>query len=82
MTRRRLVEFLESRGVETRPLVAGNLARQPALKRLPHRIAGPLTGADRLHERAIYVGIHPGLTDEAIALLPAILDEFSREVRR
>ena len=82
VTRRRLVEFLESRGVETRPLVAGNLARQPALRRLPHRIAGPLTGADRLHDRAIYVGIHPGLTDEAIALLPAILDEFSREVRR
>jgi len=81
-TRRRLVEFLEARGVETRPLVAGNLARQPALTRLPHRIAGPLTGADLLHERAIYVGLHPRLTDAQIDFLPQVLEELAREVRR
>jgi len=77
-TRQGLIDHLEARGVETRPLVAGNLARQPALGRLPHRIAGPLTGADTLHERAIYIGIHPMLSDEQIALLPPLLDEFGR----
>ncbi len=78
-TRQRLIDHLEARGVETRPLVAGNLARQPALRRLPHRVAGPLTGADLLHERAIYVGIHPRLTDEQIASLPPLLHEFARD---
>lgn len=77
-----LVRFLEDRGIETRPLVAGNLARQPALGAVKHRVAGPLTGADRLHERAIYVGIHPGLSDAQIALLPEALDAFAREVKR
>jgi hypothetical protein len=45
-------------------------------------VAGPLTGADRLHERAIYVGIHPGLSDAQIALLPEALDAYAREVKR
>jgi CDP-6-deoxy-D-xylo-4-hexulose-3-dehydrase len=80
--RRELVEFLERRGVETRPLLAGNLARQPALAGLPHRIAGPLAGADWLHERAIYVGLHPSLTDDQIACLTEALDEFGKTVRR
>lgn len=77
-----LAEFLERRGVETRPLLAGNLARQPALSGLPHRIAGPLAGADWLHERAIYVGLHPGVTEDQIAWLTAALDEFAETVRR
>ena len=77
-TRRRLIDFLEGRGIETRPLVAGNLARQPALARLPHRVAGPLAGADLLHDRAIYVGLHPRLTDEQAAFLGEALDAFAR----
>ncbi len=81
-TRRRLMEFLEARGVETRPLVAGNLARQPVLERVSHRIAGPLTGADFLHDRGVYVGLHPGLTTAQIAYLPEVLEEFAREVRQ
>ena len=78
-TRRQLIDFLEGRGIETRPLVAGNLAHQPAMKRVPHRLAGPLSGADLLHERALYVGIHPCLTEAQIALLPEALDDFARE---
>jgi len=79
--RRRVVEFLETEGIETRPLVAGNLARQPALALVPHRVSGPLPGADLLHERAIYVGIHPLLTDHQIATLPEALDVLAREVQ-
>ncbi len=81
VTRADLGAFLESHGVENRPLVAGNLARQPALQHVPHRIAGPLTGADTLHERAMYVGIHPNVTDADVALLVDLLDRFAGDVR-
>jgi CDP-6-deoxy-D-xylo-4-hexulose-3-dehydrase len=80
--RRELIGFLEARGVETRPLVAGNLARQPAIARVAHRVAGPLPGADGLHERGLYVGLHPNLTAAQVEVLPSVLDEFAREVRR
>ncbi len=80
--RAELAVFLEKHGVENRPLVAGNLARQPALAHVPHRIAGPLAGADVLHERAMYVGIHPNQTDADIALLAGLLDRFAEQARR
>lgn len=81
VTRSDLGAFLERNGVENRPLVAGNLARQPALQHVPHRIAGPLTGADALHERAMYVGIHPNVSDSDVAVLVELLDRFAQDVR-
>lgn len=77
-----LIEFLESRGVATRPLVAGNLARQPAMRAAPHRAADDLPGAQLLHERAIYVGIHSYMSDTELALIPQLLNEFAAEVSK
>jgi len=74
--RDRLMAHLEAAGIETRPLVAGNLARQPAMRKVKHRIAGPLMGADFLHENALYVGLHPGLTDDQVGYLPQVLAGF------
>ena len=81
-TRAEFCAFLEAQGVETRPLVAGNLARQPALQKVPHRVAGPLPGADLLHERGIYVGIHPQQTDDDIGVLVDVLHAFAKEAQR
>ena len=65
-----LVERLERLGVETRPIVAGNLARQPAARRFPaFERDGPYPGADEVHERGFYVGLLPGLGKEGIAQL-------------
>jgi CDP-6-deoxy-D-xylo-4-hexulose-3-dehydrase len=72
----KLLTHLEAHGIENRPLVAGNMARQPALQKIKHRIAGPLTGANFLHDHACYVGIHPQMTSEQIDLLPEVLREF------
>lgn len=79
VSRADLMAFMESRGIETRPLVAGNLARQPGMARVDHRIAGDLTGADALHARAMYVGMP--VTDDAPAhLVPEAIDAFAAEV--
>jgi dTDP-4-amino-4,6-dideoxygalactose transaminase len=72
----KLLVHLEAHGIENRPLVAGNMARQPALQKIKHRIAGPLTGANFLHDHACYVGIHPQMTHEQIDYLPQVLREF------
>jgi CDP-4-dehydro-6-deoxyglucose reductase, E1 len=77
-----LIEFLESKGVATRPLVAGNLARQPGMRAAPHRVADDLSGAQLLHERAIYIGIHSYMSDTELALIPQLLNEFAAEVSK
>lgn len=50
-------EALEGEGVETRSLVAGNLARHPAVKKFG-LVPSALPGADRLHFDGIYIGLH------------------------
>ena len=59
---------LEAEGVEYRLGTAGggNQARQPYLKKFPHRISGTLAQADYIHDNALYVGNHPELTKDQI----------------
>jgi dTDP-4-amino-4,6-dideoxygalactose transaminase len=71
-----LATHLESAGIETRPILAGNLARQPAMRKVKHRIVGPLTGADILHDRGLYVGLSPHLTDAQIEYLRETLNDY------
>ncbi|MCL2454405.1 MAG: aminotransferase class I/II-fold pyridoxal phosphate-dependent enzyme [Micrococcales bacterium] len=68
-TRLALSEHLESRGIATRPIVAGNLAVQPAFRDNPHRLVGDLANATAVGERGLFVGNHPNLT-------PAHLDHI------
>lgn len=61
-TRRRFIEFLESRKIATRLLFGGNLLRQPAFRDVPHRAIGKLGNTDIEMERTLWVGVYPGLT--------------------
>jgi CDP-6-deoxy-D-xylo-4-hexulose-3-dehydrase len=58
--------FLEENGIETRPVICGNLARQPAFKKIPHRVVGQLHGADTVMDRGLFWGSHPLMTQEEI----------------
>jgi len=49
---------LQSLGVETRPIVAGNLAMQPVRRRFEWLRNDDLPGATLIHERGFYVGLH------------------------
>jgi CDP-6-deoxy-D-xylo-4-hexulose-3-dehydrase len=58
-TRDDLTAALEQSGVETRPVVAGSLARHPVADLFPGLRADPLPGADQVHDRGFYIGLHP-----------------------
>jgi CDP-4-dehydro-6-deoxyglucose reductase, E1 len=64
--RDRLQNYLEENGIETRPIICGNLARQPAFELIPHRIAGPLKGADRIMDCGVFWASHPLMSDVEI----------------
>lgn len=50
---------LETNGVETRPIVAGNLMRQPAFNNTNFKvISESLPGADYVHDFGLYIGLH------------------------
>lgn len=76
-TRKEITEFLEANGVETRPIVTGNLARHPAAKNFPEVLStGALSGADEIHEHGFYVGLHPIDNSRELMRLFDLIDEF------
>lgn len=52
------IEKLREKDIETRPIVAGNFARQKAVTFLDCSIAGDLKNADYIHENGFFVGNH------------------------
>ena len=78
--RREVVERLEAGGIETRPIVAGCLTRQPALQDVPHRVSGALDGAELLHDQGLYIGIHPLMTDEDVLFVAEMIQKAAAGV--
>jgi len=74
--RKEFVRHLEERGIETRPIVAGNLAVQPAFRHFPHRIGGDLLNAEAIAARGVYWACHPMMTDAEVARVIAAVTEF------
>lgn len=75
-TRREFQNFLEANNIETRPILAGNLARQPVLDSIDHRIAGELAAAQHIHENGLFIGNHHRLTDEKLEYVVDTVTEF------
>jgi CDP-6-deoxy-D-xylo-4-hexulose-3-dehydrase len=64
-----LVEHLEQAGIETRPVICGNLVRQPALKHVDYAVSGDLAGANRVMDCGLYWGTHPDMNDDDIGYI-------------
>jgi CDP-6-deoxy-D-xylo-4-hexulose-3-dehydrase len=60
-----LMAALEAAHVETRPIICGNIARQPGMKLYPHRVVGDLARASRVMDRSFSFGIHQSVDDAA-----------------
>jgi len=76
LDRRALVKFLDERKIGTRLLFGGNLIKQPAYRDADFRVVGDLANTDAVMERAFWVGVWPGLTDEMIDYIAASISEF------
>jgi len=75
----KLVEHLESNGIQTRPLLP--LVHQPVLSgywMLRNKNLYPV--AHSLSESAFYIGCHPGLTGEDIARVGEVFKSFDRRL--
>jgi CDP-6-deoxy-D-xylo-4-hexulose-3-dehydrase len=60
-TRKELVDFLEKKGIETRPLMAGNMAEQPVMKLFKYRKVGNLSNSQNIMRQAFFFGNHHGI---------------------
>ncbi len=75
--RKALKLHLNTQGIETRPIICGNMARQPAFAHLSRRISGNLSGADTIMDCGLMWGLHPLMSGEDVEYLANTVLEFS-----
>ncbi len=77
-----VLDFLESVGIETRPVLTGNFLSQPSMQRigknLPHPDSFPK--ATYISKSSFLVGAHHDFSDEQVNFLGESLNEVSRIV--
>jgi CDP-6-deoxy-D-xylo-4-hexulose-3-dehydrase len=69
MSMRAVMNRFEMHGVETRPIIAGNLARHPATQTIAHRVGGDLSVADQLLRDGLMIGCHPVIDEGRLSTL-------------
>lgn len=80
--RKDIVGFLENAGIETRPVLAGNILKQPAYRDIDYKITGELTNTEKILHNGFIVGVHPTLGDEEIDHMNATFQSFLESVPR
>lgn len=73
LDRKKVMAHLESLGVETRPIIAGNLSRHPACEKLNTVTRDSLGVCDQILEKGFMIGCHSGLTSSQVGVLEKAL---------
>lgn len=73
---RELTDYLNQRGIETRPIIAGNIAAHPALKLYDHRVVGDLANSDRTMRCGFTFGNHQAVGEQAREYVAERVKEF------
>jgi CDP-6-deoxy-D-xylo-4-hexulose-3-dehydrase len=71
-----LMAFLKQGEIETRPIIAGNIAAQPAMKLFEHRVVGDLAHSTRVMRGGITFGNHQAIDTAARQYVTSQVDAF------
>tara|TARA_B100000029_G_scaffold7846_1_gene8264 strand:+ start:8915 stop:10192 length:1278 start_codon:yes stop_codon:yes gene_type:complete len=75
-TKNQLVKFLERKGIDTRPVMAGNFVEQPVIKIIPHKISGNLKNSSEIMKNAFLIGNHQNIGDMERKYISKTIIEF------
>lgn len=71
-----LVNFLASKLIDTRPLFAGNITKQPYFENIKYRVVGNLENTDLIMNNTFWIGVFPGLTQEMLQYVVETFKNF------
>ena len=77
--RTKVVNYIESHGVQTRMLFSGNLIKHPCFDQIrgteAYRVVGGLENTDFIMNNTFWVGVYPGMTDAKLAYMAKVILE-------
>ena len=70
MSRDTVVQYIESKGIQTRTLFSGNIIKHPCFDHIrgtdAYRVVGSLENTERILHDTFWVGVYPGMTDAMV----------------
>ena len=77
-SRNQLVNFLEKKNIETRPIMAGDITQQPVMKLIKKKINKPLTNSKFIHSNSFFIGVHQGIGKIQRDYVVSVFEEFMK----
>ena len=75
-SRDQLVNFLEKKNIETRPIMAGDITKQPAINLVKKKINRPLNNSKLIHSNSFFIGVHQGIGKIQRDYVVSVFEEF------
>jgi CDP-6-deoxy-D-xylo-4-hexulose-3-dehydrase len=77
-----IVKMLTKAEIESRPIVAGNFAKNPVIKYMKSRISGELTNSNHIDENGLFIGNNHGDQRERIDYFIQVFDSIVEELAK
>lgn len=71
-----LTQYLEHHMIQTRPIFAGNILRQPGYSNIDHGRVGDLINSDLAFTNTFFIGVYPGISSKHIEYITSVFEEF------
>lgn len=78
-SRKDLTDFLESKGIETRPIMAGNFIEQPVSKLMQWEKNGELKNSRLVMRNSFFIGNHHEILEEEREFIANVFDSFFQQ---
>ena len=79
-SREKLTKFLESKGIETRPIMSGNYIEQPAAKLINYQKHGDLNNAKLIMRNSFFIGNNHKVTQKERELVVNSFNDFFKQL--
>jgi CDP-4-dehydro-6-deoxyglucose reductase, E1 len=71
-----MMNYLESNGIETRQLEAGNVLQQPSISLFKHKVVGKIKNAEIIMQGGFFIGNHHGIDKEKMDYIVNVISDF------
>jgi CDP-6-deoxy-D-xylo-4-hexulose-3-dehydrase len=76
VSRNELTQFLSKKKIDSRPIFAGNITKQPYFLNKDFRICGNLANTDLIMNNSFWIGLFPGLNEKMLDYVVTSFKEF------
>ena len=82
-SRKNITEYLEKKKIQTRPIMAGNMAEQPSVKTYKNKIRGSLKNSELIMRNGFFFGNHQDIgQEEREFVADSILEFVNKKIRK